>query len=188
MTILRALCARIGDGSAQIGWRIARWPWTDQGWRARTGRSIWMVFLGFALWQITQHYPPAMAVVVIWFLVKAYRVGTATIAKDAQDDTEPVPLTAWHYREANRLELIDTVLRLADNGLAVHLDTVFADFAERDLVSPGRTLSDFRRMCDQVGIPVRDSVKVAGRTRIGIHLNDLPDHSPADSQEDPVVE
>ena len=91
------------------------------------------------------------------------------------------------------LDAMVEALRAGDNPSSIHRPGRAArariDRARKQvagLVGAGRTLSDFRRMCVHVGVPVRDSLKVAGVNRIGIHLADLPDPSPPEPQDAPV--
>lgn len=186
MNWLRRHLVRVGDGSPGLFWELAR-RFAAGTWRERGTRALALLVVGWVWWQMLDTWAWLTGLVLLWWIVKAWRA--ADVEERVEEElaeAEEVRATAGQWRAAMVLELADTVRRLADGAQGVHLERVFDDWAARGLVGPGRTLSDFRRMCEHVGIPVRSSLKVAGVNRIGIHVGDLPDPSPTEVEDGSV--
>lgn len=178
MNWLRRHLVRVGDGSPDLFWQLARRAAAGT-WRERGGRALALLLVGWVWWQMLNTWAWLTGVALGWWIIKAWRAADVEERVEEQlAEVDEVRATAGEWRAAMALELADTARRLAYGAQGVHLERVFDDWVGRGLVHPGRTLSDFRRMCVHVGIPVRDSLKVAGVNRIGIHLADLPAPSP----------
>jgi hypothetical protein len=101
-------------------------------------------------------------------------------------------------REQATTYMVRRIRGLIGDANGVHLDVVLVALGEDrvSLLAAGRpirepSVTDLRRDLEARGIRVRDSLKVAGLTRVGVHRDDLPAPSetppPTPSERGPVV-
>ncbi|MFC1410491.1 hypothetical protein ACEZCY_14625 [Streptacidiphilus sp. N1-12] len=173
--VVRAL-----NGTVQIGGRCWRWPWENTKGRQRIGRLLALAFGCWALFRLSTFWPAFGALALAGLLILGYwqALPMPIGESEAEDETEPEaadepPMLS--PAETRQL-IIDSARHLAGERQGVHLEQMHAYWStEGDL---GMDLSEFRRWVEQHGVPVRDSLKVSGKTRIGIHLGDLPSIAP----------
>lgn len=181
---------RAVNGTFQIGPRLFRWPAHSEGARQFLARVLALAAGAWTAWRLGNQWPWLWALMVAAAVIAGYTLAD-TPAKAAEEDEEesgpveddPELETAEEDRPRPspaeiRQILIDSVRDLAGERQGVHLDQMHAVWSlEGDL---GMDLSEFRRWVEQHGIPVRDSLKASGKTRIGIHLADLPRRPPTE--------
>ena len=191
MKWLRRAGARVYDGSIQIGWRVGRWPWQDPNKGERAVRAVLLAAVVGVLWWVGQAVPRVAGLLMLGWVVAAFRAGEAEEEAAGDDQAE----TASNLDEVSAptradllADLVDTITQLAGTGRGVHLNLVYRNWLDRGLIRDERTLSQFRRFAEDLGVPVRDSLKVAGKVGIGVRLADLPGPAaatPPDPDRDP---
>jgi hypothetical protein len=175
-TVTRAF---IGTGQTA---RRVRWIWETEKGRARFGQIISRsLCVAFGLWSagtLALHWPWVGAAEIIALLSYGHAKAQLEEAEqaeaelEAEDAEQPVTTRPMPTPAELRQLLIDSVRHLAGERQGVHLDQLHTVWSlDGDL---GMDLSEFRRWVEAHGVPVRDSLKVSGKTRIGIHLSDLP--------------
>lgn len=196
MNALQRACVRSINGTIQIGGRCWRWPWEPDpepedgedveplGFWGRTRRCGLLLAAGFAAYRLSLYWPWLAPLGVAVVMIYGYREAMPIPAAAARPQ-EITPLVPALTRAAMRAELIDTIRSLADGLKNVHLADVHAQWLDRGLVDAGRTLTEFRAFAESLGIPVRDSVKARGNTRIGVRVADLPPTDPEPAAETP---
>lgn len=168
-------------GTGQRAGRV-RWIWEKAEGRSRLGLIVGRsLSVGFGLWSagaLALHWPwvgVAEVIALLWYghakaeIEEAEQAEAELEADDAEQlaAARPMPTPA----EIRQL-LINSVRHLAGERQGVHLDQLHAVWSlEGDLEMD---LSEFRRWVEAHGVPVRDSLKASGKTRIGVHLSDLP--------------
>ncbi|HEY9472222.1 MAG TPA: hypothetical protein VIS06_00050 [Mycobacteriales bacterium] len=173
MNGLRRTLARLGDGVPVVLWRVFEWPGHGQGWRAVTGRWVWLTFLSWAGWRIVQHARPTMVLLVGCLLITAWRSGGAATAQPPTDDgPEPEPEMDDDERRAR---VLDLARDLIGQHRGVHIPVLLAACHTAGLLPAGATGADLRRTLDRWGVRTRDSLKVDGRVNAGLHADDLPE-------------
>lgn len=185
MTRRQRAAARLCAGSAALarrnGDRLAAWVSATGGRRDALLRcgclGAGVTFTVLVL--VTS--PLVLGVAVSVWVVKAWRA------------REPVPVVAEPEVVFDQAEAEAAFLRfLADcigDGNGVHLADALATLQAHGY-HPGWSIGDLRAQCEALGVRVRDSLKVAGRVRVGVHSADLaaalPAPPPAHSEEGPV--
>ncbi|MFC1434280.1 hypothetical protein ACEZDB_26935 [Streptacidiphilus sp. N1-3] len=177
MKWLRRAAARIYDGSIQIGWRVGRWPWQDPHKGEQAVRTVLLAAAVAVLWWVGQAVPRVAGIALVAWAVAAFRAGEAEeeAAGEEAGDGAGEQLVPAPTRADLLADLVDTITQLAGTGRGVHLSLVYRNWLDRGLIRDERTLSQFRRFAEDLGVPVRDSLKVAGKVGIGVRLDDLPD-------------
>lgn len=167
---------RMVNGTVQLGPRGWHWLWESKAGRTVIRRLAVTLIAAWAMYRLAGQWPWLWAVAVLLVLAQGYRSAAEDDVPDElelEDDAEDADLFAGWTREELLAALAETVVRLADGRAGVHLDRVREDWIERDLIQPC-DLSDFRVFAEAQGLPVRDSVKALGTTRIGVRVAELP--------------
>ncbi|MEY9837426.1 hypothetical protein [Streptacidiphilus sp. EB103A] len=170
-------------GTRQTAGRV-RWIWEKEDGRRRLGRMVSRsLTTAFGLWSayaLGTHWPWVGAAEIIALLCYGHakarleetELPEAAEDEQAEDAAQPVTARPMPSPAEIRQLLIDSVRHLAGERQGVHLDQLHAVWSlDGDLEMD---LSEFRRWVEAHGVPVRDSLKASGKTRIGIHLSDLP--------------
>jgi hypothetical protein len=177
VNLVQRTAVRTINGLLQGGTRLWHWTWETAEGRERirqTGRRVLGVAtVGYSLYRLAGRWHWIGAAAVAVALVLAYRSGDPAAEEDPDPtEEEPDDVEAEPSVEELRDALIATVRELAGPDRGVHLYRVHQHWQRPD--APPSTLSEFRQNVEHLGIPVRDSLKAGGTTRIGIHLDDLP--------------
>ncbi|MER7813816.1 hypothetical protein [Streptomyces sp. NPDC096153] len=146
------------------------------GWRASVGpmcRLAILAVVAYVGFAIVRAVPWLMWLVTLAFLREAWRAGA-----DEDAEEEPPAPDEGAAAEAVRVLLADLI---ADRP-GVHLSAVL-DRLQQEGHGEGWAVADLRARLVALGVPVRRSVKVAGRVAYGVHRDDLPAPSPAESAE-----
>lgn len=174
-------------GTGRLGGRRLRWIWETEAGRARLGqivaRTIGTAFLVYTFIRFGTYWPwvgVAEIVGVLWYGYAKAQLEEEQLAEDG-DEPEPeeptAPAASMPAAPDVRRLIIDSVRHLAGQRQGVHLEQLHAYWSlHGDL---GMDLSEFRRWVEAHGVPVRNSLKASGTTRIGIHLADLPTEAAA---------
>lgn len=184
MSRLPVAADRLATGSTLLTRRIANraaaWVRAGRrrdltGWKAVLGCWFRIALLAGAAYMAARalRAVPALLWVLgaVW-VVAAWRAAprpAKTLPEAAEEPSaEPDP-------DAVRQLIAD----LIGDRPGVHLSTVLAH-----LPGEGRTVADLRDRLPALGVPVRRSVKVAGKVAYGVHRDDLPAPSPATERAD----
>lgn len=171
MTRRSRAAARVSTGSSILAGRIARWPGAGETWQARLARVLWAAFVVWAGWRMVQHSRPVMAPLALWWTIAAYRAAADTVPEEEPEE-EPAPRPKASPEEARAYLLPLIRARIAD-GRGVHLDTLLADLIDRQVLPAGYRVTALRRDLEDVGIPIREQLKVGRSNRMGVHRDDL---------------
>ncbi|WP_413102232.1 hypothetical protein [Streptomyces sp. Inha503] len=144
------------------------------GWKAGAGpalRALLLLGLAAGLAWLVRTWPKLLWVLVPGALLAAWYAGRTAHAEDAEDapanESEKGPSAV--DPDAVRQLLAD----LIGDRPGVHLSAVLAHLQERGL-GEGWEVAELRARLEVQGVPVRRSVKVAGRVAYGVHRDDLP--------------
>lgn len=152
------------------------------GWRAALGPLVRIVLLaaaGIMLFGILRAARGLMWIATAWWVLAAWRAGKPAEAPQEQP-ADPAPDTPDP-------DPIRTLLEdLIGDRTGVHLSTLLAHLQERGH-HPGWGVADLRSRLPTLGVPVRRSVKVAGRVAYGVHRDDLRAPSPGAPPVPPVA-
>lgn len=176
MTRRQAAADRLWRGSALLASdrteRLAGWVRATGRRRAAVLRLAVLIAVGMVVWRIVRAVPS-----LLWLIVPAWCVTAWRAAP-------PAGIAA----EASSAPPVDAVLELLSGLIAdrpgVHLSTVLDQLQENGHGEDWR-VADLRARLEALGVPVRRSVKVAGRVAYGVHRDDLagpppettPDHA-----------
>lgn len=152
---MTAHALRVISGSAVLARSYGRWLWTGE-LRAVTGRLVGNGLAGAYLGSIAYHHELIAAAAGCAWCFAAYRSAPRTAADRARADKAFIKLLRDAIGDANGVLLADV---LATIHAAGHL--------------PEWTVSDVRALCERLGIPVKDKIKVSGRVSVGVHRDDL---------------
>ncbi|MEU8473743.1 hypothetical protein [Streptomyces hygroscopicus] len=188
--IPRALTERLARGSSIVWQRrseaLATWVRAGRrddltGWRAVLGPAARLALLGAAGWlaaRIIRARPVLMWALAAGWLIAAWRASRPAPDEDAEDgpedESEQGPAAA--DPDALRRLLAD----LIGDRPGVHLSAVLAHLQEHGQ-GEGWEVAGLRARLEAQGVPVRRSVKVAGRVAYGVHRDDLPAPSPGEA-------
>ncbi|MET7933475.1 hypothetical protein [Streptomyces sp. NPDC005322] len=186
MNGLRRAAARLSAGSGIVARRRIDWAaaWCRRGyrddltgWRAALGPAVRALVLAGAavvVWLIVRARPWLMWVLAAGWLIAAWRASRPASGEEAEADAAGADPAA--AEEAFRQLLRDAV----GDRTGVHLVDVLA-LLHRAGHFPGWEVADVRAACERAGVPVRRSVKVAGKVTWGVHRDDLPGPAEAPS-------
>lgn len=175
---------RLVNGTVQLGPRHWRWLWESKAGRTIIARLAITAGAGWAMYRLAGQWPWLWAVAVLLVLAKGYlSMADGEQPEDAEPEPEPVAFDPVWTREAMRTELLHSLRTLADGYANVHLSRVHSEWIDRGLIDESRELTEFRTFAESLGIPVRDSVKAGGSTRIGVRIADLPEPDPQPAAE-----
>ncbi|MBP8532373.1 hypothetical protein [Streptomyces sp. MK37H] len=190
MTALRRAANRIRTGSAIVAQRRAKWAaaWCRKsyrddltGWKAALGpivRAVVLAGAGVVVCLVVRARPWLMWVLTAGWLIAAWRASRPASSEDVEDasDDEPEQAPLVPGLEAVRQLLAD----LIGDRPGVHLSAVLAHLQEHGQ-GEGWEVAELRSRLEAQGVPVRRSVKVAGRVAYGVHRDDLPAPSPGEA-------
>ncbi|MER8158146.1 hypothetical protein [Streptomyces sp. NPDC094472] len=190
MTALRRAANRIRTGSAIVAQRRANWvaAWCRKGyrddltgWKAALGpivRAVVLAGAGAVVCLVVRARPWLMWVLTAGWLIAAWRASRSASDEDAKDtpEDEPEQGPAAADPAAVRRLLAD----LIGDRPGVHLSAVLAHLQGRGL-GEGWEVAELRSRLEAQGVPVRRSVKVAGKVAYGVHRDDLPAPSPGEA-------
>ncbi|WP_262705531.1 MULTISPECIES: hypothetical protein [Streptomyces] len=188
--IPRTVADRLARGSSIVWQRrseaLATWVRAGRrddltGWRAVLGPAFRLAVLGAAGWlvaRIVRARPMLMWALAAGWLIAAWRASRPTTDEETEDasEDEPEQGPAVSGPEAVRQLLAD----LIGDRSGVHLSAVLSHLQERGL-GEGWEVAELRSRLEAQGVPVRRSVKVAGRVAYGVHRDDLPAPSPSEA-------
>lgn len=167
---------RLTAGSAALVRRYRIWLWAD-GAKAGCGRIAGGLALGGFTAGICLAAPVLLAPLAAgWCLASVRAAGALNNVKgDHLGGVGVMP------REQATAFMVRRIRGLIGGANGVHLDVLLGVLVE-DRVTlladrrpvPSPTVADVRRDLEGRGIRVRDSLKVAGRNRVGVHRDDLP--------------
>lgn len=168
----RGIAQRLADGSAVLVRRYARQleGWVRKGRRddldgvaAALGPIVRLLLLLGAAWvayRVLRALPWALWLLAAGWCVAAYRATPTTPRAAPAEGVSAEPVRVL-------------LSGLIGEGRGVHLSTVLAHLQERGQ-GVGWEVADLRARLDAAGVPVRRSLKVAGRVAYGVHRDDLP--------------
>lgn len=190
MSRLAYAAGRFAAGSRACVSRLAAWAavWCKRGyradltgWRAALGPIVRAVFLAGAAAAgglVVRARPWLMWVLTAWWLIAAWRASRPAPDGDAEDGPEEEP--EHPSTEAGPDILRQLLADLIGDRPGVHLSAVLAHLQEHGQ-GEGWEVADLRARLEAQRVPVRRSVKVAGRVAYGVHRDDLQAPSPAEA-------
>ncbi|MFI0768613.1 hypothetical protein ACH4TQ_27560 [Streptomyces sp. NPDC021218] len=183
---LARVAGRLARGSELVWQRrseaLAAWVRAGRrddltGWRTVLGPAVRLALLGTAGWlvaRLVRARPVLMWALAAGWLIAAWRASRPAPDEDAEDEPEQGPAAA--DPDAVRQLLAG----LIGDRPGVHLSAVLAHLQGRGL-GEGWEVAELRSRLEAQGVPVRRSVKVAGRVAYGVHRDDLPAPSPGEA-------
>lgn len=118
---------------------------------------------------------------VLWLAVPLWC--WAAIRALDKDEKSQEKAAAPAATDAQHEQLLTLVRDLIGERPGVHLSTLL-DHLQKHGQWKGREVADLRTHLAALHVPVRRSVKVAGKVAYGVHRDDLPQPSPAEAQQD----
>lgn len=169
---------RLTTGAAALQRTAGEWLFGEglaAALRRCTGATVATAFVG-----LTVYGTPVLAAPVLGgVLLAAWNAGIPENGEDQdEEEQEPEELGDEEFIAVLRTEIGDR------NGVLLR---DIADALETAGLAVGWTVAEVRQQCDACGIPVKDSIKVAGKTSIGVHRDALPPAAPAPSEGTQVV-
>jgi hypothetical protein len=169
-TVQGRAATRLYSGSALVAQRIGAWFAPEERPVAATIRC------GGALWAgahfgpgLLDHGPLLAAASVCWCWA-AWRAKPIEDKSEQDGEAESPQHTVEEIRTG-----VHQLLHAAVAGRnGVHLSELLDTLQQAGLLGAEVTLPELRRALDRWGIPTRDSLKVAGLNRAGVHRDDLP--------------
>ncbi|WP_432111381.1 hypothetical protein [Streptomyces sp. YPW6] len=141
-------------------------------------RAVLLAAGAYGAWWAIRRWPA-----VLWVLVPLWCwAAIRAIPKAAPEPAEEEPPTA-EDTAAQREQLLDLIRTLIGDRPGVHLSTLL-DHLQQHGQWEGREVADLRTHLTALQVPVRRSVKVAGRVAYGVHRDDLPQPSPTEATQD----
>ncbi|MFF7879128.1 hypothetical protein ACFZDM_33445 [Streptomyces californicus] len=130
----------------------------------------------YGAWLLIRRWPAALwALVPLWCWAAVRAIPT-----DPQPAAEEPPTA--EETAAHREQLLDLIRTLIGDRPGVHLSTLL-DHLQKHGQAEGWEVGDLRDRLAALQVPVRRSVKVAGKVANGVHRDDLPQPSPAEDQQ-----
>lgn len=175
----RGVTVRLADGSALLSrriWaRLSAWVAAGrrddlEGWKAAAGPVLRLVVLGVVAWlayRLLRAVPWLMWALAAGWCWAAFAV-TRKPSADASDEESEAP-------DAGPVHAL--LWELIGDRSGVHLNTVLAHLRERGH-GEDWGVPELRARLAALRVPVRRSVKVAGRVTWGVRAADLPAPSP----------
>ncbi|MGW0550545.1 hypothetical protein [Streptomyces altiplanensis] len=133
-------------------------------------RIVLLVAGAYATWRVIRHWPALLcALVPVWCW--------AAIRAIPPEAPGPAESTV-----AQREQLHALIRDLIGDRPGVHL-AVLLEHLQKHGQGEDWSIATLRTRLPLLGVPVRKSVKVAGRVAYGVHRDDLPKPSPAAAEE-----
>ncbi|MEU3976874.1 hypothetical protein [Streptomyces bacillaris] len=132
----------------------------------------------YGAWLLLRRWPALLwAAVPLWCWAAIRTLPkTETAADEEQPPAAPDP-------DAQREQLLDLTRTLIGDRPGVHLAVLLQHLQEHGQAK-GWEVADLRARLTALQVPVRRSVKVAGKVAVGVHRDDLPSPSPAETAQD----
>lgn len=186
---------RLARGSVALVRRYRVWLLAD-GAKAGCGRIAGGLALGGFTAGVCLAAPVLLVPLTAGWCLAAVRA--AKSLDNVQGSRDHLGGAGVMPREQATAFMVRRIRGLIGDANGVHLDVLLAALVEDrvTLLAGGRpvcspAVADLRRDLEGRGIPVRDSLKVAGLNRVGVHRGDLPTPSGAPplapSERGPVV-
>ncbi|AWL39683.1 MULTISPECIES: hypothetical protein [unclassified Streptomyces] len=132
----------------------------------------------YGVWLLLRRWPSALWVLVPLWCWAAVRALPTAAPESAEEGPLPAEDTA-----AQREQLLDLIRTLIGDRPGVHLAVLLKHLQDHGQWEH-REVADLRAHLVALQVPVRRSVKVAGKVASGVHRDDLPTPSPADAVPD----
>ncbi|MGW4040454.1 hypothetical protein ACWEIM_29965 [Streptomyces sp. NPDC004778] len=170
----------------RLGHRAAAWVRAGRrddlhGLAAILGCILRAVLLAagvYGAWLLIRRWPA-----VLWPLVPLWCwAAIRAIPKATPEPAEGEPPTA-EDTAAQREQLLNLIRTLIGDRPGVHLAVLLKHLQDHGQWE-GREVADLRAHLTALQVPVRRSVKVAGRVAYGVHRDDLPQPSPTEATQD----
>lgn len=132
----------------------------------------------YGAWLLLRRWPSALWVLVplwCWAAVRAL----PTAVPEPAEEKPPTPEDTAAQRE----QLLDLIRTLIGDRPGVHLAVLLKHLQDHGQWER-REVADLRAHLVALQVPVRRSVKVAGKVASGVHRDDLPAPSPAEAVPD----
>lgn len=160
---------RLYTGSVLVAQRVGAWFVPAERPVAATVRCVGAGWLGLHLAPgLLDHGALIAATGACWYWA-AWRAEP----KDAEADKTNTASQPTHTPE----EIQAAILQLLHTAVAgrngVHIAELLAELQDVDYLGPDVTVTELRRTLERWGITTRDSVKVAGTNKPGVHRDDL---------------
>ncbi|MCQ6250897.1 hypothetical protein [Streptomyces malaysiensis] len=187
---LARVAGRLARGSELVWQRrseaLAAWVRAGRrddltGWRAMLGPAFRLAILGGAVWlvaRLVRARPVLMWAFAVGWLVAAWRASRPAPDEEGEDASEDEPEQGPAAADPNAVRRL--LADLIGDRPGVHLSAVLAHLQARGL-GEGWEVAELRARLEAQGVPVRRSVKVAGRVAYGVHRDDLPAPSPSEA-------
>ncbi|NUH35278.1 hypothetical protein HUF15_00590 [Streptomyces samsunensis] len=187
---LARVAGRLARGSELVWQRrseaLAAWVRAGRrddltGWRAMLGPAFRLAILGGAVWlvaRLVRARPVLMWAFAVGWLVAAWRASRPAPDEEGEDASEDEPEQGPAAADPNAVRRL--LADLIGDRPGVRLSAVLAHLQARGL-GEGWEVAELRARLEAQGVPVRRSVKVAGRVAYGVHRDDLPAPSPSEA-------
>lgn len=182
----RGAAGRLADGSALLarryGAQLAAWVRRGRredltGWRTALGPLLRLALLAavaYGVWALVRAVPW-----LLWALSAGWCWAAWRAAPKPPAET-PVEAPGHGPQEVSAEAVRALLSGLIGEGRGVHLSAVLAHLQEHGQ-GAGWEVADLRARLAALGVPVRRSLKVAGRVAYGVHRDDLPAPSPPEA-------
>lgn len=172
-TVQARAAARLYTGSATLTKRLGHWLAPEGRPVAATVRLGATGWLGLHLGPSLLDHGALVAAAGVCWCWAAWRTRPAEESKqdpDGQAEDDGPRHTAAEIRDG-----VHRLLHAAVAGRnGVHLAELLGELQQAGFLGEEVTLPELRRALEQWGVTARDSLKVAGLTRVGVHRDDLP--------------
>ncbi|MET9096216.1 hypothetical protein ABZX72_29475 [Streptomyces cyaneofuscatus] len=132
----------------------------------------------YGAWLLIRRWPA-----VLWALVPLWCWAAIRAIPAEDEETPEEEASIPEATETEREQLLALVRDLIGDRPGVHL-SVLLGHLQKHGQGEGWTIALLRTRLPLLGLPVRKSVKVRGRVAYGVHRDDLPQPSPAETQQD----
>ncbi|RLV66338.1 hypothetical protein STAN_1859 [Streptomyces sp. CBMAI 2042] len=141
-------------------------------------RAVVLLAGAYGAWLLIRRWPAVLwALVPLWCWAAIRALPKAT--PEPIEENPPMP----EDTEAQREQLLALIRTLIATRPGVHLAVLLQHLQDHGQWA-GREVADLRSHLVALQVPVRRSVKVAGKVAYGVHRDDLPQPSPTEAQQD----
>lgn len=166
MKWLRRHLVRVGDGSPELFWQLARRAVAGTA-RDRLTRAAAGLFALWVWWRLIDVWPWLTGVLLAAWIVRAW------LSADAEEQQEERQAEAAEQLEQALEEVyLRLILRHIGDEPGIHLETLLP-LMQADEELAALTRGDLRDILTALRVPVRRSLRVGVRTGIaGVHRDD----------------
>ncbi|MEY9937310.1 hypothetical protein [Streptacidiphilus sp. MAP5-3] len=163
---LRRHLIRVGDGSPELFWRLARRTVAGTA-RDRLTRTAAILVGLWIWWRLINVWPWLTGVLLAAWIARAW------LAADAEEQQEERQAEAAEELERTLDEVyLRLILRHIGEEPGIHLETLLP-LMQSEAQLPGLTRDDLRDLLGALRVPVRRSLRVGTRTGVaGVHHDD----------------